>query len=359
MEPTRPIGNSVTPPCHQNDEPVPSKWNRIHALFERFETLSCYLPRPPKKEMPTIQEVENAEQQLLKTISRIKEALPKDLLGEEITGSSSQKIVDSPSLFSGFLQTVDDYSLVSFFRPIQRSFCSFPCLKPHNDSLSSDAAAIRKWMNENAQQAPIQKLEPFDSFPYLPKELFLLLQVKRVSFTFKKVAYLPPFVSSLSQLTRLNLSHTTISSIPEELCKLPIRTLLLHKTHLSSLPDNFAELSQLKTLGAVDTIIDKPPASFKTFPKLRFVYLSPTSRPLFQKLLEQHPGVNVQIQHENKPITLTFRKITILSSTPKPADCHCKTLGSRFAIDFTEEIQLSPLQKQHRPLPHNLIPDVD
>ncbi|KAI8897711.1 hypothetical protein BC833DRAFT_592610 [Globomyces pollinis-pini] len=88
------------------------------------------------------------------------------------------------------------------------------------------------------------------------------------------ITFLPTQLSSLLQLHSLNVAHNAITSLPNEICSLPLLELLLHNNQLSSLPDNFGQLSRITTLDLSNNSISTLPPSFHSLSSLLKLDLS-------------------------------------------------------------------------------------
>ncbi|XP_072388737.1 leucine-rich repeat and calponin homology domain-containing protein isoform X1 [Diabrotica undecimpunctata] len=87
-------------------------------------------------------------------------------------------------------------------------------------------------------------------FCELPEEVLSFHFLEKLCCYHNAIRFIPDAVSSLQCLNFLDLSRNQLTSLPRELCQLPIEILLVSNNSLSSLPDEMCRMSQLTELDA-------------------------------------------------------------------------------------------------------------
>ncbi|XP_057662874.1 leucine-rich repeat and calponin homology domain-containing protein isoform X2 [Diorhabda carinulata] len=87
-------------------------------------------------------------------------------------------------------------------------------------------------------------------FGELPDEVLGFHFLEKLQCYHNAIRFIPDTVSGLQCLNFLDLSRNQLTSLPRELCQLPIQILLVSNNSLSSLPDEMCRMSQLTELDA-------------------------------------------------------------------------------------------------------------
>ncbi|XP_023028980.1 leucine-rich-repeats and calponin homology domain protein isoform X2 [Leptinotarsa decemlineata] len=87
-------------------------------------------------------------------------------------------------------------------------------------------------------------------FCELPEEVLSFHFLEKLHCYHNAIRCIPDTVSSLQCLNFLDLSRNQLTTLPRELCHLPIQILLVSNNTLSSLPDELCRMSQLTELDA-------------------------------------------------------------------------------------------------------------
>ncbi|XP_017777908.1 PREDICTED: leucine-rich repeat and calponin homology domain-containing protein 3 isoform X2 [Nicrophorus vespilloides] len=87
-------------------------------------------------------------------------------------------------------------------------------------------------------------------FSELPEEVTTFFFLERLHCYHNAIRYIPESVGSLQSLSYLDLSRNQLTSLPREICQLPIQILLVSNNRLTSLPDEMCRMNQLTELDA-------------------------------------------------------------------------------------------------------------
>ncbi|KAJ8939671.1 hypothetical protein NQ318_016615, partial [Aromia moschata] len=87
-------------------------------------------------------------------------------------------------------------------------------------------------------------------FSELPEEVTGFQFLERLHCYHNAIRFIPDAVSSLQCLSFLDLSRNQLTTLPRELCQLPIQILLVSNNKLTCLPDELNRMSQLTELDA-------------------------------------------------------------------------------------------------------------
>lgn len=82
----------------------------------------------------------------------------------------------------------------------------------------------------------------------LADTFFDLTALKTLNLSGHDLSELSPKIAHLTQLEFLNLSYNPLTTLPDEICSLPLKTLRLSGTKLRSLPDGIGDMPQLSHL---------------------------------------------------------------------------------------------------------------
>lgn len=87
-------------------------------------------------------------------------------------------------------------------------------------------------------------------FSELPEEVTSFYFLERLQCYHNTIRYIPDTVGSLQCLNYLDLSRNQLTSLPREICQLPIQILLVSNNRLTSLPDELCRMYRLTELDA-------------------------------------------------------------------------------------------------------------
>ncbi|KAK9869604.1 hypothetical protein WA026_003353 [Henosepilachna vigintioctopunctata] len=87
-------------------------------------------------------------------------------------------------------------------------------------------------------------------FSELPEEVTSFHFLEKLLCYHNSIRYVPDGLSNLQCLSFLDLSRNQLTSLPREICQLPIQILLVSNNRLKSLPDELCKMSQLTELDA-------------------------------------------------------------------------------------------------------------
>ncbi|XP_044752663.1 leucine-rich repeat and calponin homology domain-containing protein isoform X2 [Coccinella septempunctata] len=87
-------------------------------------------------------------------------------------------------------------------------------------------------------------------FSELPEEVTSFHFLEKLLCYHNAIRFMPDGLSNLQCLSFLDLSRNQLTSLPREICQLPIQILLVSNNRLKSLPDELSKMSQLTELDA-------------------------------------------------------------------------------------------------------------
>ncbi|XP_019871331.2 leucine-rich repeat and calponin homology domain-containing protein isoform X2 [Aethina tumida] len=119
-------------------------------------------------------------------------------------------------------------------------------LKLSNRKLKDFPKANEKYNLSDTVIADLSK----NRFSELPEEVTGFHFLEKLHCYHNAIRYIPDTVSSLQCLSFLDLSRNQLTTLPREICQLPIQILLVSNNKLSSLPDELSRMSQLTELDA-------------------------------------------------------------------------------------------------------------
>ncbi|CAH0556885.1 unnamed protein product [Brassicogethes aeneus] len=119
-------------------------------------------------------------------------------------------------------------------------------LKLSNRKLKDFPKANEKYNLSDTVIADLSK----NRFSELPEEVTSFHFLEKLQCYHNAIRYIPDTVSSLQCLSFLDLSRNQLTTLPRELCQLPIQILLVSNNNLSSLPDELSRMTQLTELDA-------------------------------------------------------------------------------------------------------------
>lgn len=105
---------------------------------------------------------------------------------------------------------------------------------------------------------------PNSNLKEFPRELYLIEGVLRtVDLSGNKLSSIPAAISKFEQLKHLTLTNNRIAFLPDSLCKLKkLETLSLGSNHLSRLPETLSQLSNLRNVNLSDNRLAAFPHCF-------------------------------------------------------------------------------------------------
>ncbi|XP_033356250.1 leucine-rich repeat and calponin homology domain-containing protein isoform X2 [Bombus vosnesenskii] len=111
----------------------------------------------------------------------------------------------------------------------------------------------------NLQDTVIADLSK-NRFAELPEEVTEFLFLEKLHLYHNAIRIIPETVVMLQSLNYLDLSRNQLTSLPREICRLPLQTLLVAHNRLASLPDELGRMSALAELDAgCNEITNLPP----------------------------------------------------------------------------------------------------
>ncbi|CAL1294500.1 unnamed protein product [Larinioides sclopetarius] len=112
----------------------------------------------------------------------------------------------------------------------------------------------------------------------LPKGLFRLVKLRRLSLSDNEIGLLPSDIASLVNLVELDISKNDISDIPENIKFLKcLQTLDISSNPLAKLPAGFVQLKNLTVLGLNDISLTRLPNDFGNLSNLQSLELRENS----------------------------------------------------------------------------------
>ncbi|XP_055942822.1 protein scribble homolog isoform X2 [Argiope bruennichi] len=112
----------------------------------------------------------------------------------------------------------------------------------------------------------------------LPKGLFRLVKLRRLSLSDNEIGLLPSDIASLVNLVELDISKNDISDIPENIKFLKcLQTLDISSNPLAKLPAGFVQLKNLTVLGLNDISLTRLPNDFGNLTNLQSLELRENS----------------------------------------------------------------------------------
>nr|CAH7764986.1 unnamed protein product [Callosobruchus chinensis] len=119
-------------------------------------------------------------------------------------------------------------------------------LKLSNRKLKDFPKASEKYNLSDTVIADLSK----NRFSELPEEVLHFQFLERLHCYHNSIRYIPDMVGNLQCLNFLDLSRNQLTTLPRELCHLPIQILLVSNNQLTSLPDELCRMQQLAELDA-------------------------------------------------------------------------------------------------------------
>ncbi|XP_076750863.1 leucine-rich-repeats and calponin homology domain protein isoform X3 [Xylocopa sonorina] len=111
----------------------------------------------------------------------------------------------------------------------------------------------------NLQDTVIADLSK-NRFTELPEEVTEFLFLEKLHLYHNAIRIIPETVVTLHSLNYLDLSRNQLTSLPREICRLPLQTLLVAHNRLASLPDELGRMTALAELDAgCNEITSLPP----------------------------------------------------------------------------------------------------
>ena len=176
----------------------------------------------------------------------------------------------------------------------------------------SNLRSLRMSLNVDTLPADIGKLSKLETLSIdawyqglklseLPDTFFDLTALKTLNLSGHKLDELSPKISHLAQLEFLNLSYNPLTTLPDEICSLPLKTLYLSGTKLRSLPEKIGDMLQLTHLYIKGNAFVSLPESLDKVkhldlePKYKFLYKdvrykAASDAPINQDLFKLAPG---------------------------------------------------------------------
>ncbi|KAF7996828.1 hypothetical protein HCN44_002474 [Aphidius gifuensis] len=106
-------------------------------------------------------------------------------------------------------------------------------------------------------------------FGELPEEVTEFQFLEKLHLYHNAIRVIPDSVMLLQSLSYLDLSRNQLTSLPREVCRLPLQILLVAHNRLSSLPDELSRMSALAELDAGCNEIASLPSKIGDLPRLR------------------------------------------------------------------------------------------
>lgn len=110
-------------------------------------------------------------------------------------------------------------------------------------------------------------------FSELPEDITSFAFLETLILYHNTIRSISETVKGLSSLTYLDLRSNQLSSIPRELCFLPIRVLLLANNKLMALPEELGRMDKLTELDASCNILTNLPPRLGDLKNLKFLSL--------------------------------------------------------------------------------------
>ncbi|XP_008207396.2 leucine-rich repeat and calponin homology domain-containing protein isoform X1 [Nasonia vitripennis] len=106
-------------------------------------------------------------------------------------------------------------------------------------------------------------------FMELPEEVTEFAFLEKLHLYHNAIRVIPETVAMLQSLSYLDLSRNQLTTLPREICRLPLQTLLVAHNRLASLPEELGRMSALAELDAGCNEITSLPSRMGDLPRLR------------------------------------------------------------------------------------------